>query len=84
MGFVPRSQTLVGKSFPKVTKEALDTFTNEMKQQNELKNHPIDFRRPKTTCALRSQETHEIYPRKSGMIPRYGGHVPGKMAILMG
>ncbi|XP_013402065.2 protein FAM166B [Lingula anatina] len=80
MGHVPHSQNKVGKCFSFLSHQALNDFTDYMTHWNSVRRAPVKPDRevagswpqsPRTTPAV-------IYPTRTGMIPRYAGHVPGE------
>uniref|UniRef100_G1Q726 Ciliary microtubule inner protein 2B n=2 Tax=Myotis lucifugus TaxID=59463 RepID=G1Q726_MYOLU len=64
-GYVPRARFLFGSSFPVLTNQALQEFgqmCSQGKPQKDLKHLPPLSR---------------TYPQNLGLLPNYGGHVPG-------
>nr|KAF6484307.1 family with sequence similarity 166 member B [Rousettus aegyptiacus] len=64
-GYVPRARFLFGSSFPVLTNQALQEFGQIYSQgrpQKVLKHLPSLSR---------------TYPQKLGLLPNYGGYVPG-------
>lgn len=65
-GYVPRARFLFGSSFPVLTNQALQEFGQIYSQgrpQKVLKHLPSLSR---------------TYPQKLGLLPNYGGYVPGE------
>lgn len=64
-GYVPRARFLFGSSFPVLTNQALQEFgqmCSKGKRQKDLKHLPPLSR---------------TYPQNLGLLPNYGGYVPG-------
>ncbi|XP_075864950.1 ciliary microtubule inner protein 2B isoform X2 [Microcebus murinus] len=64
-GYVPRARFLFGSSFPVLTNQALREFGHKDSQGGAQKD-------PKHLPPL-----PRIYPQKLGLLPNYGGYVPG-------
>ncbi|KAK6195318.1 hypothetical protein SNE40_000775 [Patella caerulea] len=73
-GFVPRSRGIIGMSYPIITHEALNTFTDEISRSKQQSEQPVRLSREKK----RIIDLKNIYPEESGLVPHYTGHIPGQ------
>lgn len=64
-GYVPRARFLFGSSFPVLSNQALQEF-------GEMKSPGRSQKDPKHLPAL-----SRTYPQHLGLLPKYGGYVPG-------
>ncbi|XP_010844398.1 PREDICTED: protein FAM166B [Bison bison bison] len=64
-GYVPRARFLFGSSFPVLSNQALQEF-------GEMKSPGRSQKDPKHLPAL-----SRTYPQRLGLLPKYGGYVPG-------
>ena len=74
-GFVPRSRGLLGKGYPIITHEALNDFTDDLMRIKMAAGKPISIRREE----IMRIDTKPIYPKESGLVPHYTGHIPGRI-----
>lgn len=73
-GFVPRSRGLLGLGYPLITHNALNEFTDEVKEYKVRKSLPVTIYRDKTNYV----DANLLYPNESGLVPHYTGHIPGE------
>ncbi|KAK6195320.1 hypothetical protein SNE40_000777 [Patella caerulea] len=73
-GFVPRSRGIIGMSYPIITHEALNTFTDEISRSKQQSEQPVRLSREEK----RIIDLKNIYPEESGLVPHYTGHIPGQ------
>lgn len=83
-GHVPFYKDVGGHGFPIVTRQALDSFTNERGRVTQSLNTELSSRtikQPKSTKQRVSftnpNMSHQVYLVDAGLIPRYAGYVPG-------
>lgn len=83
-GHVPFYKDVGGHGFPIVTRQALDSFTGERARtakslSNELTSKSIrEGKSTKQRVSFTNPNlSHQVYLMDSGLIPRYGGYVPG-------
>lgn len=74
-GFVPKARRYLGLGYPIVTCHALQEHTAEGKRLNLTKNEPIDLHKPTEKVV----SSVGLYPKETGLLPRYTGHIPGKL-----
>lgn len=65
-GYVPRARFLFGSSFPVLSNQALQEF-DQMKSQGRSQKDPKHL-----------PPLSRTYPHNLGLLPKYGGYVPGK------
>ncbi|ESP04526.1 hypothetical protein LOTGIDRAFT_237357 [Lottia gigantea] len=73
-GFVPRSRGIIGMSYPIITHEALNTFSNETYRSKMLSQQPVNLHQEEQKIVNMKQ----IYPKETGLVPHYTGHIPGQ------
>ena len=73
MGFVPKAQRFIGQGYPIITSHALNQHASETARLSESALEPVDVH----SAPEKPASSVEIYPKASGMIPRYTGHIPG-------
>lgn len=74
-GFVPKARNYLGQSYPIITRHALQDFAGEEKRMRATWGAPVRVFRPEQK--IKSLAT--IYPKDSGLMPHYTGHIPGKL-----
>lgn len=76
MGFVPRLEKYFAQGYPVNTKRALVEFAEDGMRLQESQEKPFNLEPPAGEgTALAGQST--IYPKSTGLIPHYTGHIPG-------
>ena len=78
-GFVPKAQKYLGQSYRTITRRALQDFAGEEKRMREMKNAPVSVARPE----IRGKALATVYPRDSGLMPHYTGHIPGQYCYII-
>ena len=73
-GFVPKARNYLGQSYPIITRHALQDFAGEEKRMRATWGAPVRVFRPEKK--IKSLAT--IYPKDSGLMPHYTGHIPGE------
>ena len=79
MGFVPRLEKYFAQGYPINTKSALVEFAEDGKHLQESQGKLFTLEPPageRTTPIGQST----IYPRSTGLIPHYTGHIPGNLS----
>nr|XP_039258387.1 protein FAM166B-like [Styela clava] len=80
-GHVPFYKDLAGNSYPVVTNQALKMFTDDLTRTKEQKDktlsHDVINKRRTPRPPLMTSKP-KVYLVDSGIIPRYGGYVPGQ------
>ena len=76
MGFVPRLEKYFAQGYPINTKRALVEFAKDGMHLQESQEKPFTLELPagERTAPI-GQST--IYPKSTGLIPHYTGHIPG-------
>ena len=74
MGFVPKAQRFIGQGYPIITSHALQDHANETARLVQSATEPVDVH----SVMEKPAGSVEVYPRASGLIPRYTGHIPGQ------
>ena len=74
MGFVPKTQRYLGEGYPIITSKALREHDSETERMNRSYVEPVVVRRPPGKPA----PSVILYPKTTGLVPRYMGHIPGK------
>ena len=72
-GFVPKAQKYLGESYPIITRRALQDLAGEEKRMRETTDAPVSVFRPE----VKAKALATVYPRDSGLMPHYTGHIPG-------
>ena len=72
-GFVPKAQKYLGQSYPIITRRALQDLAGEEKRMRETTDAPVSVFRPE----VKAKALATVYPRDSGLMPHYTGHIPG-------
>jgi len=70
-GYVPKARFLFGSGYPIITNKALIQFSKEMKAGQTSLN--LEEEEPTSLPMIPT-----VYPSKSGLLPSYTGHIPGK------
>ena len=65
-----------GVAYPDITRRALCKFNAEMKTFMEEHAKPLDLNR---NIRKKNQHITDVYNSDRGMVPQYGGHVPGNL-----
>lgn len=73
MGFVPKSQRYLGQGYPIITGYALQEHADETARLTQSANDPVEVHRPPAKLV----SSVLLYPKKTGLVPRYTGHIPG-------
>ena len=73
-GFVPKSRKYMGKGYPVITNEALKEHADSEQHISQVKTEPVIVHRP----TPHPPQMPKIYPVKSGLVPNYTGHIPGR------
>lgn len=76
MGFVPRLEKYFAQGYPVNTKRALVEFAEDGIRLQESQDKPFTLKPPageRTSPIGQSM----IYPKSTGLIPHYTGHIPG-------
>ena len=73
-GFLPMSRNKISMGYPKMTKQAIADYREKERQQEELQDLPFQLERKIENPVIR----RVVYPKKSGMVPHYTGHIPGE------
>lgn len=76
---------MVGANFPSLTHDALNDFTNAIKERNIRLTKPLDKEKivPQTARSAEDIEREErisrclLYRSHTGITPNYKGHIPG-------
>lgn len=74
-GHVPHASSRIGMTHKPLTTDALCEFMDQYNRERAQEWSPIKEFNVGSTKAPRS--VTEIYPKTSGLIPNYAGHVPG-------
>ena len=80
MGFVPRLEKYFAQGYPINTKRALVEFAEDGIRLQESQEKPFTVESPaeeKTSPGGQSM----IYPKSTGLIPHYTGHIPGNYCV---
>lgn len=73
MGFVPKIQRYIGQGYPILSSYALREHDRETERIDQTYREPVMVvRQPE-----RPMVTLELYPKRTGLVPRYMGHIPG-------
>ena len=72
-GFVPKARKHLGQSYPIITTRALQDFAGEEKRMRATWGAPVRVFRPE----MKTKSLATIYPKNSGLMPHYTGHIPG-------
>lgn len=78
MGFVPKAQRYIGQGYPIITSQALQEHERETKRLTRSCLEPVTICRPPE----KPMRSLELYPKFTGLMPRYMGHIPGKEGRL--
>lgn len=76
-GFVPKARKYLGQSYPIITRSALQEHAAEEKRLSKSWNEPIRVFRPEQ----KERTTTGIYPKDTGLVPHYTGHIPGVFSV---
>lgn len=72
-GFVPRVRKYLGQGYPIIASQAFMEHVEDGKRRLRTMSEPITLDLPKEKVSAMVG----IYPKESGLIPRYTGHIPG-------
>ena len=78
MGFVPRSEKYFGQGYPINTKRALIEFAEDGMRMQETQQKSFTLEPPEREKTA-PMDQYAIYPKSTGLIPHYTGHIPGKV-----
>ena len=74
-GFVPKARKYLGQSYPTITRYALQEQAAEGKRLQRTANDPVKVFRP----VEKVRTTVGIYPKDTGLVPHFTGHIPGML-----
>ncbi|XP_037037405.1 UPF0605 protein GA14893-like [Bradysia coprophila] len=74
-GHKPFAWPLFGKDHQRITNDALCDFSNNFNHHKSTEWAPIVH--TGVGASIPSESCHQIYHRNIGLLPNYGGHVPG-------
>lgn len=74
-GHLPFGYSSFGKANQALTNGALCDFTSNYRKRLSTEWAPVSVSRPDPPLAIIS---HHVYQRHVGLLPNYGGHVPGE------
>ncbi|ESO98029.1 hypothetical protein LOTGIDRAFT_174468 [Lottia gigantea] len=79
-GFVPRSRGIIGMSYPIITHEALNTFSNETYRSKMLSQQPVNLHQEEQKIVNMKQ----IYPKETGktVIPKVASFVSKNKSLI--
>ena len=72
-GFVPRVRKYLGQGYPIISSLAFREHIEDGKRRLRTRSEPIILDQPKEKVSV----LVGIYPKETGLIPRYSGHIPG-------
>lgn len=78
MGFVPRLEKYFAQGYPINTKRALVEFAEDGMRLQESQEKPFTVELPTTGEQIAPTGQSMIYPKSTGLIPHYTGHIPGQ------
>lgn len=73
-GHVPFAHEHMGKSNQPMTNSALCDFTSNYRKRLSTEWAPVNITRPDPPLMI---QPSEIYHKHTGLLPNYGGHLPG-------
>jgi len=73
-GFVPKARKFLGQSYPIISRRALQEHAAEEKRLAKSWNEPVRVFRQEEKV----KSSSAIYPRDTGLVPHYTGHIPGE------
>lgn len=73
-GFIPKARKHFGQSYPTTTTLALREHKAEATRLNHSLNEPVNLSR----VTEKVLPTSKIYPKTTGLVPHYTGHIPGQ------
>ena len=73
-GFVPTARNHFGQSYPSITSIALREHKEQSDKLSKSWNEPVSVFSKKE----KKVQTSTVYPKGSGLVPHYTGHVPGE------
>ena len=76
-GFVPKARKYLGQSYPIITRSALQEHAAEEKRLSKSWNQPIRVFRSEQ----KETTSTGIYPKDTGLVPHYTGHIPGTVYV---
>ena len=79
-GFVPKARKYLGQSYPTITRYALQEQAGEGKRLDRTANEPVKVFRP----VEKVRTTVGIYPKDTGLVPHFTGHIPGTCIVTSG
>lgn len=79
MGYVPKLKFHIGQGYPGLTHVALNEFTDAVAQSKAAATAPVRLEQVREE----RRDPVTIYPDTSGLIPRYTGHIPGELRLLL-
>eukprot|EP00116_Pleurobrachia_bachei_P008448 sb/3468710/ len=75
-GFLPMSRNKISMGYPKMTEQAISDYREQERRQAAMKLAP---KQPNEHVVARPiMVRREVYPKASGMVPHYTGHIPGE------
>lgn len=77
MGFVPRLEKYFAQGYPINTKRALVEFAKDGMRLQESQEKPFTLEQPPAGDRTAPVDQSKIYPKSTGLIPHYTGHIPG-------
>ena len=76
-GFVPKARKYFGRGYPNITRQALQEHSSEDKRMEQSQLEPVRVFRPQE----QTKSSIGIYPRDTGLVPHYTGHIPGQSSV---
>ena len=76
MGYVPRRKELIGLSYPVSSHVAIKQFHDDCRLHSAEALRPITI----TRQVQSARDSRTIFPKDSGIVPHYTGHVPGTVS----
>lgn len=74
-GFVPRARKYFGQGYPSITRHALQEHSAEEKRMEASRFEPVQV----SWEPERARPSIVIYPKDTGLVPHYTGHIPGQL-----
>lgn len=75
-GYVPRRKELIGLSYPVSSHVAMKQFHDHTRAHSAEAHRPITISRQIQSA----RDSRTIFPKDSGIMPHYTGHVPGTVS----
>jgi len=72
--FLPMSRNKIGMGYPSMTKQAIADYRAKEREQAATQDLPFQLER----TTRKKEISRMVYPKTSGMVPHYTGHVPGE------